>query len=299
VLLIARGAHYEAIRAHGLLLRSAEGEARLLIQVVLHPVEIEFRAGDVVLLAMKSNDTLAAVEALSEHAPADLPIVCLQNGVENERVAARRFSNVYAAPVRLPATHLEPGVVVADSHPVSGILDIGRYPSGADALCVEVSAALERATFSSRVDAAIMRQKYTKLWLVNLSNVIEAACGAGAEASDIVTAARAEAEVCFEAAGIEYATLAEDRARRGTLLTANPLTGKYRPGGSTWQSLARGKRVSEVDYLNGEIVLLGRLYGIPTPVNAGLQAVGNEIASGGAAPGSLTIADLTARCGLV
>ena len=36
--------------------------------------------------------------------------------------------------------------------------------------------------------------------------------------------------------------------------------------GSTWQSIVRG-RPSEVDYLNGEIVRLGRRLGLPTPCN--------------------------------
>ena len=65
------------------------------------------------------------------------------------------------------------------------------------------------------------------------------------------------------------------------------------PGGSTWQSLARGHSL-EVDYLNGEIVLLGRQLGIATPVNAALQRVANAAARAGARPGSMTLAELEA-----
>jgi ketopantoate reductase len=39
---------------------------------------------------------------------------------------------------------------------------------------------------------------------------------------------------------------------------------------STGQSLRRGTTI-ETDFLNGEIVLLGRLHGIPTPVNIDIQ----------------------------
>ena len=35
--------------------------------------------------------------------------------------------------------------------------------------------------------------------------------------------------------------------------------------GSVWQSLTRSTGSVETDYLNGEIVLLGRLHRIPTP----------------------------------
>ena len=41
-------------------------------------------------------------------APADVPVVCAQSGIENERMAARRFTNVYGMLVYVPATHLEP-----------------------------------------------------------------------------------------------------------------------------------------------------------------------------------------------
>ena len=75
------------------------------------------------------------------------------------------------------------------------------------------------------------------------------------------------------------------------------IDGERRGGGSTWQSLARGTGRVETDLLNGEIVLLGRLHGVPTPVNALLQDVANELARTGAPPASLTEADLLARLG--
>ncbi|MGH2634470.1 MAG: ketopantoate reductase family protein, partial [Tepidiformaceae bacterium] len=56
VVLIARGAHLDAIRAGGLLLRTPEGDHRLPIDVAGHPREIEFRDDDVVLLTMKTQD---------------------------------------------------------------------------------------------------------------------------------------------------------------------------------------------------------------------------------------------------
>ncbi|MBR7539370.1 ketopantoate reductase family protein, partial [Mycobacterium tuberculosis] len=48
-------------------------------------------------------------------------------------------------------------------------------------------------------------------------------------------------------------------------------TGESSLGSSTWQSVARGSSSVETDYLSGEIVLLGRMYGVPTPVNALVQ----------------------------
>jgi 2-dehydropantoate 2-reductase len=62
-----------------------------------------------------------------------------------------------------------------------------------------------------------------------------------------------------------------------------------RPGaGSTWQSLARGAGSIEVDFLNGEITLLGRLHGVPTPANETLQVLADRMAREQQAPGSIS-----------
>jgi 2-dehydropantoate 2-reductase len=69
------------------------------------------------------------------------------------------------------------------------------------------------------------------------------------------------------------------------------VAGATRGGGSTWQAW-RGAGV-ETDYLNGEIALLGRLHGVPTPANARIQTLmaerrreerGRASGVGGAAP---------------
>ena len=75
-----------------------------------------------------------------------------------------------------------------------------------------------------------------------------------------------------------------------------PVNGEYRGGGSSWQSLARGTGSIETDYLNGEIVLLGRMHGVPTPANTLMQRVANEQARLGAPPKSVPVETLlTAR----
>ena len=142
-----------------------------------------------------------------------------------------------------------------------------------------------------------MWRKYTKL-LMNLGNAVQAALGdhpAGAEWS---RRAREEAIACYEAAGIQFATDAEDAERRGDLVRLRPIGGQRRGGGSTWQSLARGKTTTEADYLNGEIALLGTLHGIETPVNRMLMRVANRLASEGKPPGCLSPEELEAELAL-
>jgi len=294
VILVARGAHHDAIQASGLVVQSPVGTVTCRIPVASNPAQIDFRPGDVVLLSMKTQDTHHALLDLRAAAGDEIPVVCLQNGVENERMASRLFTRVYGTAVMLPATHLEPGIVQADSAPVTGILDTGRYPAGSDDLVEELTAAFERSTFSARPDANIMRKKYTKL-LMNLANALQAVCGPGEDTRELSRRAHDEARACYRAVGIDYASDEEDRERRGGLITIGPVGERSRAGGSSWQSLARGKNSIEADYLNGEIVLLGRLYGVPTPVNRLLQNVANEVARAGKPPGSVSADELLAR----
>jgi 2-dehydropantoate 2-reductase len=290
VVLIARGAHYEAMRDRGLRLIDPDGEVTLDIAVTDDPAEIAWRADDVVLLAMKTQDTTAAIATL----PMNVPIVCAQNGVENERIAARRFANVYGMCVMLPAQHLEPGVVEASSAPITGLLDVGVYPNGVDQTSEEIAKTLSASSFESVPRADIMRWKYTKL-LMNLGNAVEALCRRDDDAIELARRARREGASVLRAAGIDLATQEEDRDRRGDRLQPRPIGGAPRGGGSSWQSLRRGTGSIESDYLNGEIVLLGRLHAVETPVNALLQRLANEAARAGTPPGELRAAEVLAR----
>jgi 2-dehydropantoate 2-reductase len=294
VVLVARGAHLDALRSSGLSLRDPDGEIRPPVAVAGSITEAAPEAGDVVFLTMKTQDTEAALADLTGIAPPGVAIVCAQNGVENERLALRRSGDVHAMCVVLPASHTEPGVVRAESAPVSGVLDIGRYPDGVDSVDSRVVEDLRAASFDAHADPRVMRWKYTKL-LSNLANALDAALGERVtDARDLRREARAEGMACYEAAGIEWARTEEEKAHRQALSPLRPVDGQRRGGGSSWQSLARGTGTIEADWLNGEIVLLGRLHGVPTPVNSMLQAMANRMARQRQRPGSLTVADLEA-----
>jgi 2-dehydropantoate 2-reductase len=203
--------------------------------------------------------------------------VCLQNGIANEPAALRMFSNVHGVSVACPTSHLEPGVVQAWSTPVTGLLDIGVYPMGIDPVSQAVAADFRAATFSSHPVDDIRRWKLRKL-LTNLGNAIEAVCGPHERQGPLGDMLLAEGRAVLSAAGLEAATGQEDRDRRGDLLQLGEISGQTRPGGSSWQSLRRGTGDIETDYLNGEIVLLGRIHGVPTPANELMQRLSRELA---------------------
>jgi 2-dehydropantoate 2-reductase len=298
VTLIARGAHLEALRGEGLSLVDPDGPVTLRVPAVAHPADADLRDGDVVILAMKSQGTGSALSDLAAHAPAEIRVVCAQNGVANERMALRLFAHVYAMSVMLPATHLEPGVVAVHVAPVSGLLDVGRYPAGVDAAADDIAAALSGAGFASDARPDIMRWKYRKL-ILNLGNAVEAVCGPeAARSSPLGRLVRDEGEECLRAAGIDAVSIEDDRERRRRGgFEIRDVPGHERRGGSSWQSLARGLGTVETDYLTGEIVLLGRLHGVATPANEVLQRLANQMAADGRSPGSVPVEDVLARLG--
>jgi 2-dehydropantoate 2-reductase len=114
----------------------------------------------------------------------------------------------------------------------------------------------------------------------------------GPDEADLRDRARAEALAVFAAAGIGYASEEEITAARGDQVRVSEVNGSTRAGGSSWQSLSRGTGTIEADFLNGEIVLLGRENGVPAPVNATLQRLANQAAHGRKAPGSIAPAEI-------
>ncbi|MGI8713336.1 MAG: ketopantoate reductase family protein [Solirubrobacteraceae bacterium] len=295
VALIARGVHLEVIRSSGLILETPAERAVLEIPAAGDPSELDVgRDDDIVLLATKSQDTSAALDALQRAGAGATPIVCLQNGVENERLALRRFADVYGAVIMAPTAHLRPGAVEAYGAKASGIIDVGRYPEGVDEVCERVTDALSASQFHSHASAEIMRLKYAKL-VLNLGNAVGALCGQDDRCPELIERSRAEGRAALDAAGIDYQDdQVDDLEGRWAMLGVAEIGGRPRAGSSTWQSLARGTRAIETDYLNGEIVLLGRLHGVPTPVNAALCRVAAQQARDGAAPGALSVDDVLA-----
>ena len=287
VVMIARGAHLEAIRERGLELLAPGEQITRQVDVVGHPREVDWRPDDVVLMCMKSQHAAAALEDLRSVAPDEIAVVCAQNGVTNERAALRQFASVYAMLVILPGLHLEPGVVVTHADGVGGVLDLGCYPQGVDRRCELIAEHIRAAGFSCEADSRVMRSKYAKL-LGNLSNSLQAATDMAEGSVEIARMLRREAVACFNAAGIDCATREEMKELYAGGLTYAEVPNVPRGGGSSWQSIARGTGDIESDFLNGEIVLLGRLHGVPTPANEALQALGNEMARTGLGPGSFS-----------
>jgi 2-dehydropantoate 2-reductase len=288
--LIARGSHLERIQQAGLRLRTPSEDAVLDIPAVAHPRDLDFTGDEVVMLTMKSQHTEGALDDLRFAAGDDVVVVCAQNGVDNERMAARRFRQVYGMLVVVPATFLEPGVVLLNAHPVAGVLDTGRFPRGVDETAAQICRDLTTSGFAAEPQSEVMELKNAKL-LRNLGNAVHALCGPEADSGELARGLSEEAERCFRAAGTRCAS-PERFQERSAHLHYGAVAGEERGGSSSWQSLVRGTGSIEADFLNGEIALLGALHGVPTPLNRAVQTLAARAALERHAPGETSVEEI-------
>lgn len=300
VVCVARPAYAEALRK-GIVINESGEELTVKVDAVSAARELSPENGDVALITTKSQATQEAADQLFERYDDSLPVVCLQNGVRNEEMASRRFRRVYAGLVFLSAVQLDPSVIEL---PQGRSIAIGCYPSGVDDMARSLCAGLTGAGFDALPSAHVMSMKWGKL-VANLNNATTTITGFWLERamSDpamrrLMVAVREEGLRVLDAAGIDVEPPPDEpspiRIREMTeklreapkrpfdpaRLDKGPLTYS-----SMWQDLHLGRKAHEAEFLNGDIVALGRKLGIPTPFNSTLLEIVNRMFEQGLGPG--------------
>ncbi|MEP7342834.1 MAG: ketopantoate reductase family protein [Acidobacteriota bacterium] len=309
VVLISRSAHAEAINSEGLKIRSPKGDHVVKnLSAVTSPHEITPRDGDVILLTVKTVETAHSVQSLREVFPEETPIFCLQNSVRNEEMAARRFLNVHGAMAALCVTFLSPGVV---AHTFGNIISLGNYPLGCEELCLQVAEHLAKAGFRTTTHESIMAVKWSKL-ILNLNNATYAIIDKHLQLG-LVTPALSSFMADVEEEGLHMLNVAGislddpdnpiDFNKRMTdlrnvtedpekIYNAENIPVELRTYSSTWVDLKQKRGDTEAGYFNGEIILLGEKYGLPTPYNSTLLNIVEMMAAEGTNPGLYTLEEL-------
>jgi 2-dehydropantoate 2-reductase len=308
VVCVTRPAYQTALE-RGVTIRQDGEEISVKLDAVTRASELEPEDADVLVLATKSQATEAAIEELAEIYPSSAPFVCLQNGVRNEEIAARRFTNVYAGLVFMSATQMKPELITL---PQGRTIAIGRYPRGVDDLAERISDDLKRAGLDALASAYVMAMKWSKL-ILNLNNATFAILNdwvergmADPETRRLVFEVRSEGLRALDRAGIEVEPPAGEpspiRARELTERLKQPaksnagasLPEDERTYGSMWQDLQLDRKTGEADHLNGVIVELGRKYAVPTPYNSTLLEIINRMFDERLKPGLYTATELHA-----
>jgi 2-dehydropantoate 2-reductase len=300
VCLVGRRALVQAIGAGGLRVKSATGEYLAHPRATETPDPGDAGPDTCILLTVKCHHVHAAVEALSAVFPRETPIVCFQNGVACEDMAAARFARVYGGVFRMTCSMLQPGHVSLRS---TGRVIVGLHPKGADRFARELAGVFSKAGFDAAASRAILADKWLKL-AVNTQSVFHAVVDPRDHDSNeftnlkvdvleetrrVLKAAKIRAVSCDgRDPGIEemIAELKKPRARR------------TEPGikvrNSVWQDLHLKRDRVEAAYVHEPLIALGREHGVPTPVNAAALEVVQRVLASGAGPDSLRLAEVLA-----
>jgi 2-dehydropantoate 2-reductase len=306
VLIVARGGQLKALRAGTLRYARPDGTRNLRLPVAAGPGDVALAEDDVLVLATKTQDadrtladwawrpvlTAGSPGTNARPAASVLPVITVQNGLDAERAALRRFTTVLGAVLLMAAGYVTPGEVAATNWPAVGVAWLGAFPRGTHPLVEPVAADLRAAGFLVHPVTEIQHAKAAKL-LTSATFALSALYRPSELRDRAAGLLRDEAGEILVAAGLGIADLAADADGDRDRITLRPTAGPRYTGNSTAQSLTRAGSV-ETDFINGEIVLAARLIGRDAPVNAAVAERVHRARRDQTAAGTLDDADLAA-----
>ena len=302
-----------AIAERGLRLRGEGSERSIPLRVVPSVPQGPF---DLAILATQPPDVEAAAQAV---VPALTPagrIVCLQNGLCEQRVAAAIGApeRVVGAVVTWGATMIEPGYCDRTS---AGGFVIGRYSGPADAQLHELATMLE-SIGPVRISENLTGARWSKLAINCAISALGTLSGerlgplvrsrpvrrvALEVISEAVAVAKRLGVVLEPVAGsldLEKLTLNQQQRRSGvgsvalagkhTVLLAVGL--RYRRLRSSMLAAIERGREPPIDFVNGEVVAAGRRLELATPYNERICEQVWRIAAGELTPSRQHVLEL-------
>lgn len=265
VTLIARREHVDAINRDGLRLTGAEA----LTCRLRAATRVEAMApATLVLLTTKANDNREAAAALAYHVRDDTVILCVQNGLGGEDVVKQVLGGrgiVLRAVTQFGAIFRGPGVI---DYKVAGYTLIEQSPHSAAIASLFTACGLD-GRVSGNIKAEVWRKLIFNCVINPITSMIGTEVGGIADPrldplkhlviDECLAVARAD--------GVEGIDYGEDFVR-----TIADVFGPSQNIASMRQDLLRGK-LTEIDFMNGAVVALGRRLGIDCPVNAAIAAI--------------------------
>ncbi|MFA5270749.1 MAG: 2-dehydropantoate 2-reductase [Candidatus Omnitrophota bacterium] len=278
VILIGTKDTVSAINKNGLTISGARGKLKVNIQAF----ESLSKKVDLVILATKTQDLEKALRENKNHLGGTI-IVTTQNGVEADSIVAQFVSeeNIISSIVMFAATSFKPGEIV---HNFDRKWVIGKAFDASDDLIKRTAILLGRV-FPIEISEDIKSMKWLKVF-ANANNCIPGITGKSMQECfknfdlcEISLGIWQEALGVINKAGVKLVNLPDFTVEQVTKLTSMPINeaAKIFSGimvslskeplyGSILQSIQRGK-ASEIDYLNGAFVKLGKQSGYHTPLN--------------------------------
>ena len=272
-------AHVDAMKAGGLTLVTPAGERSVRVNAATGCAEVG--AVDLVIVLVKSFHTAAAIAGATALIGPKTLVLSLQNGLGHEEVLAQAVGRerVLAGKTYVGGVLLAPGKVISGTAGKQTI--IGELDGQVSERALAIAAEFYRAGLQTTVSDNIVGTMWDKL-LVNVSTGALSAITrlpygplyAVPEVKTTAIAAVAEAMAVARAAGIQ---LSFNEPEQPWIRAAEGLPADFKA--SMLQSLEKGS-VTEIDFVNGAVVLWGERCEVPTPVNAALVACVKGIEKG-------------------
>ena len=262
--------HVEAINAKGLHITGVSGDRVVHVPATTNPETVG--EVDLVLLFVKSYDTVQAVNGSGPLIGGNTYVLTLQNGLGNLEAIAEAVvaGRVLGGTTSHGSTLVGPGEI---RHAGAGPTLIGALEIGSRRMAEKVADMFNNAGLRTRVSDDVRGDIWGKV-LVNLGiNALTALTGLrngqlleAPELRRLMRIAVEEGMRVAEADGVDLGSLDHVAHVYDVALA----TGANRS--SMLQDVDRGRR-TEIDALNGAVVRLGENLGVETPVNRALTAL--------------------------
>ena len=267
VCFIARGRHLEALKEHGLVVESVEPGAFNVTDALFTDDAEEAGPCDVILYCVKtpSNDT--AIPFIRPMMGPESVVISLQNGVDNGELLAGEYGEdrVMEGAAYVFSAVAAPGMIHQTAGPrriVFGRLGGGPSPRGE-----EIAAAMDAAGVDARLSTDIRVELWNKFILICAVSGMTALTrrplgevlgydGTARMAREVMR------EVCQLALALGMPVEPDADAANYRFMAQQDPAGK----GSMCHDVEAGRRL-EIDSLCGYVSRLGRLHGVPTPLN--------------------------------
>ena len=172
-----------ALKANGLEVASIDGDFGL--QVTATDAPKEFAPYDLILLCVKSQQTISAARQLMGCLSEDGAVMTIQNGVENEAALCELFprENVMGGNARVGAEIVAPGKLL---HTVAGTIEFGELDGRETARADRIAESFRRARIFGELSHDLITIRWHKLMGNNGTNTVctLGRCSVGAAIED-------------------------------------------------------------------------------------------------------------------
>ena len=255
VTLIGNKAHMDAVNSKGL---SISGDINETFYVKVDTEICEIPENTLIILTTKACDSAKAIKRIKKLLKKDTIILVLQNGLGNEEIVKRVAGDkakILRGVTAMAAEFFEPGRV--------------RFSSGEtiieqNEVAEEIGEILNECMLTTRVFNDINMEVWNKLvvnCVVNPLSALFHVRNCELVSGSLKTVRHGIVRECVEVGKAEGITFPKDLEKK-----VDEKISSYTNFSSMYQDVMKGKK-TEIDFLNGKVVELGRKHDIPTPVN--------------------------------